>query len=114
MSRSERVAELIKAEVSDILTREVSDPRIGFITITDVTITDDLKHAKIFVSVYGDESKKDATMKGLESATLFIKGELGNRLELRAVPEIVFNIDRAPERAARLDQIIKGIKEQSK
>ena len=114
MSRPERLAELIKQEVFTILTKEVSDPRIGFITITDVKVSGDLRHANIFVSILGDEKKRQDGIKGLDSATSFIRGELGHRLELRIVPEIIFKLDHSVARAARIEEIIHDLnKEQS-
>ena len=112
MSRPERLAELIKQEVFIILTQEVSDPRIGFITITDVKVSGDLRHASIFVSIFGDEKKQQETVKGLESATAFVRGELGHRLELRIVPEIIFKIDHSVARAARIESIISDLKKE--
>lgn len=112
MSRPERLAELIKQEVSTILTKEVSDPRIGFVTLTDVKVSADLRHANIFVSIFGDEKKQPDTIKGLDSATSFIRGELGHRLALRIVPEITFKVDQTVARAARIERIIHDLKKE--
>ena len=112
MSRAERVATLIKEEVSDILRTEVSDPRIGFTSVTDVEISPDLKFVKIFVSVYGDEEKKKETMQGLKSATKFIRGELAERINLRLVPEIIFKRDDSIERGSRVLALMARLKQE--
>ena len=102
MTRPERVAELIKEEVSRIIHERVSDPRIGFISITAVELTPDLKNAKIFASVLGDKDEREKTFEGLRSATSFIRGQLGKILKLRYVPEISFVYDKSIERGSRV------------
>lgn len=114
MSRSDRVAELIKKEISDILRKEVSDPRIGFVSITEVEIGADLGLAKIFVSVMGSEKEKKDAMKGLISATKHIRFKLGPRLGLKSVPEIIFKADSSFERGNRVLQIISQISKEKK
>jgi ribosome-binding factor A len=109
MARADRVAELIKHEVSDIISRKLSDPRIGFTSVTSVDIGSDLKNAKIYVSVYGTPQEKNNTMAALISATRFIRGELAGRLQLRDVPEIIFRQDDSIERGARVFQIINKL-----
>ena len=95
MSRADRVAEEIKHEVGNILLEEVRDPRLGFTTITRVELTPDLRFARIFFSVYGDEKQWKDTQDALEHAAGFIRRVLGQRLNLRFVPEIVFKIDHS-------------------
>ena len=111
MSRADRVAERIKFEVNEIITKKISDPRIGFITITKVSVSPDLKNAKIFVSIFEEtkEAKAD-TLKGLVSAERFIKGLLGDRLNLRLVPTISFIEDDSIEKASRLWNLMKTVK----
>ena len=109
MSRADRVAELIKKEVSDIISRKLSDPRIGFTSITAVDIGPDLHNANIFVSIFGTDEQKTSTMKALEHATGFVRGELGHRLQLRDVPEIRFMRDDSIERGARVFEIINKL-----
>jgi len=109
MSRPERVAELIKKAVSQIIIEKVSDPRIGFISVTDVKITPDLKTAKIFITVFGDEKVKKDTLAGLKSATPFIRGELGNEIDFKFVPEIYFVYDKDVEKASRLLTIMNKL-----
>lgn len=114
MSRPERVAELIKREISSIIREKVSDPRIGFLSVTSVDISSDLKNAKIFISVLGDDLKIKETMQGLKSATSFIRGELGNNLDLRFVPDIMFVYDKSIERASKVLSIMTRMEMESK
>lgn len=102
MTRQERVEELIREEVCDILREKVSDPRIGFVSVTDVKISPDFENASIYVSIYGDEKKKKEAMDGLYSATGFIRGELGHMLELRLTPKINFVRDDSIERGSNV------------
>ena len=113
MSRPERVAEQIKREVSMILREKVSDPRIGFVSLTTVELTPDLKNAKIFVSVLGDENARNETLEGLRSATHFIRGELGEALKLRFVPEINFVYDKSLERGSRVLTIMNRLEREA-
>lgn len=110
--REEKLAELIKQEVSDILRKRVKDPRIGFVSITDVEVTGDLRHAKIFFSVLGDEVEKEETMEGLEVATGYIRRELGQRIRVRHVPELLFRYDNSLEHGARISRILNDLKEE--
>jgi len=115
MSRADRVAELIKREISDIITRKLNDPRVGFTSVTKVDIGDDLQYAKIYVSVYGSEEEKKNTFAGLSSATRFIRGELGHRMDLRDTPDIGFKLDDSIERGSRIFELINKIhKEEGK
>lgn len=107
--RVERVAEAIRSEVADILAREIKDPRLGFATVTDVEVSDDLRHVKIFVSVMGDKSQVDETMAALESATGFVRSEIGRRIRLRHTPEIIFRYDTSIKRGARVFELLKEI-----
>lgn len=111
VGRADRVAELIRRIVSDILRAKVSDPRIGFTSVTAVKVSPDLKYAKIYVSVLGEAADKDNTMKGLASASRYIRGELGHQLALRRVPEISFIRDDSLERGFRLLTLMKKIEE---
>ncbi len=106
MSRADRVAGLIKAEVSDIITRRLNDPRIGFTSITMVDIGPDLLNANIHVSVLGSEEEQKLTMEALEHARKFVRSELGKRLQLREVPEVHFKQDRSIEKAAKVFEIM--------
>lgn len=92
-----------------MLQREIKDPRIGFATVTDVEVSSDLRHAKIFVSPLGDEESARQTMEGLESAKGYIRTELGRRVRLRFTPEISFAIDRSIEYGVRLTRLIDEV-----
>jgi ribosome-binding factor A len=105
--RAERVSDQMKQEIADILMRKIKDPRIGFVTVTDVEVADDLRNAKVFVSVYG--SDKASTLKGLESASPFIRSELGRRMRMKFVPELLFRYDESVERGAHIMELLHGI-----
>jgi|SRR5690625_1944656 len=106
--RANRVAEQIKKEVGDILTRKIKDPRIGFVTVTDVDVTGDLQQAKVYISVLDDE-KRESTLIGLSKATGFIRSEIGKRIRLRKVPEITFDFDEAHEHGNRIEEILRNL-----
>jgi ribosome-binding factor A len=107
--RIERLQEEIRREVSAILRRS-KDPRIGFVSVTGVEVSADLRHAKVFVSVYGSDEERDATMKGLERATGFVRTELAKAIRLRFVPEIVFRYDPSIVRGARVNALLQSLK----
>jgi ribosome-binding factor A len=107
--RAERVSDQMKQEIADILMRKIKDPRIGFVTVTDVDVADDLRNAKVFVSVYG--SDKASTLKGLESASPFIRSELGRRMRMKFVPEILFRYDDSVERGAHINELLHDIED---
>jgi ribosome-binding factor A len=113
MTRQARVEELIRQEVCEILREKVSDPRIGFASVTGVEVSPDLENASIYVSILGDEKKKDQALHGLYSATSFIRGELGHRLELRLVPKIRFYRDDSLERGSRVLSLINKIEHET-
>jgi ribosome-binding factor A len=108
--RSERVSDQMKHEIADILMRKIKDPRIGFVTVTDVEVADDLRNAKVFVSVYGGD--KDETLKGLKSATAFIRLELGRRMRMRFIPELLFRFDATLERGAHIMELLRSLEEE--
>ena len=95
--RAIRVGELLKEEISQIVLREMKDPRIGFVSVNDVELTGDLRHAKVFVSVIGDQTERDDTMDGLKKATGFIRKLVGERITVYHTPEIVFKYDDSIE-----------------
>jgi len=109
-SRIDRINELIKEEISLIIKNRLKDPRLGFLTVLNVITSKDLALSKIYVSIYGDNETKDKTMEALMSATGFIRGELGSRIRLRCVPEIVFIQDESEDIRFRIDGILKEIK----
>jgi len=108
--RANRVAEQIKKELGDILTVKLKDPRVGFVTVTDVEVTGDLQEAKVYISVLGDQEKKEETLLGLAKAKGFIRSEIGKRIRLRKTPEISFEYDEALEYGNRIETILKDLK----
>ena len=109
--RLDRVNQLIKEEISMVLQRELKDPRLGFITVTEVETTGDLKLAKVFVSVLGDESKWAGSLAALKSARGFIRHWLRGHLDLRVTPELDFRPDRSMAHAARIQELLKNLHE---
>jgi ribosome-binding factor A len=109
--RPERVATLIQESLAATIALKLKDPRVGFATITGVTVSADVKHATVRVSVLGSDEEKQATMDGLEHARGFLRSHLARTLDLRSVPELHMVLDRGLEHAARIDQIIDSIKQ---
>lgn len=109
--RTSRVASLIKREVSDLLLHGIKDDRVGagMVSITDVNVSGDLQHAKIFVSIYGTDQARAETMEGLASATSYVRRELGSRVRLRRTPEVQFVEDRSLERGDRTLDLLNRI-----
>ncbi|MFQ5520774.1 MAG: 30S ribosome-binding factor RbfA [Candidatus Methylomirabilia bacterium] len=104
--RIERVNQLIKEEISGLLHRELKDPRIGFVTVTDVEVSKDLRTAKVYVSVLGPEEQWRSTLTALESARGFIRNWLRQHLTLRVTPTLVFRADRSLAHAASIQQLL--------
>jgi ribosome-binding factor A len=111
--RVSRVSSLIKREVSLMLINEIKDDRVGagMVSITDVEVSGDLQHAKIFVSIYGTEAAKKETMEGLKSSVGFVRRELGHRMRLRRTPEIMFVEDHSLERGDQMLNLLNQIRE---
>ncbi len=107
--RIARLRELLKKETGAILQRQMKDPRIGFVSVTDVELSADLRHAKIFVSIFGDAEAKARTMRGLTSAQGFIRTELARRIRLRHIPEVAFKVDESIERGARVNELLRRV-----
>ncbi len=114
--RVERVASLIKREVSLMLIGDIKDDRVGagMVSVTDVNVSGDLQHAKIFVSIYGSDEARAETMEGLQAATGYIRRELGHRVRLRRTPEVIFLEDRSIERGTRILTLLNQISEERK
>ncbi|HUO56599.1 MAG TPA: 30S ribosome-binding factor RbfA [bacterium] len=108
--RADKVSEAIKREISVMLTQEVKDPGIHFVTVTAVETSDDLRHAKVFVSILGDEETRKESLKGLERAKGFLRRELGHRLQLRYTPEILFYHDKSLDHAMKIKGILDKLK----
>lgn len=109
-SRTERVGQLLKEEISRLIRREVKDSRVERVTVTDVEVTRDLKYADAYVQIPGDEEARTQVLEGLKSAAGFIRTRLGRDLHIRRVPEIRFEIDRSHERAARINELLQQVK----
>ena len=107
--RLDRVNQLVKEEISIILQRELKDPRLGFVTVTEVDTAKDLRQAKVFVSVLGGDEQWKASIAALTSARGFIRNWLRQHLDLRVTPELVFRPDRSMEHAARIQALLKGL-----
>jgi len=109
--RADRVNALLQRELGTIISEELGDPRIAFSTVTEVKVTDDLRSARVHVSVLGDDEQIASTMKALEEATPYLRHELGTRTELRYVPELTFVSDRSAERSARISTLLRQARE---
>jgi ribosome-binding factor A len=112
--RVSRVASLIQQEVSQMVLHDIKDDRVGagMVSVTDVDVSGDLQHAKIYVSIYGTEQARAETMAGLKSATGYVRSELGRRIRLRRTPEVVFIEDRALERGDRMLTLLNQLSEE--
>ncbi len=106
--RTARLDELLREQISEVLTREVDDPRIGFVTITDVEVSPDLRHASVWVSLIGDEPQRRQTLRALAGAMPFVRRRLG-RLRLKRIPELHVKEDRTAERGTRVLQILDDL-----
>jgi ribosome-binding factor A len=111
MARYEKVCEALRQEVSSIIHDELKDPRLGFVTITRVELTPDLRYAKIFFSVLGEDEAYKRTKEALDSALGFIRRLIAQRIKLRFVPEIAFKEDRSCEYSIKIQQVLDEIKE---
>jgi ribosome-binding factor A len=109
--RADRVNALLQRELGTLISEELSDPRIAFSTVTAVEVTDDLRSAKVHVSVLGDEEAIASTLKALDEAKGYLRHELGSRTELRFVPELTFFPDRTAEQSARISALLRAARE---
>ncbi len=105
--RQEKLGEQFALELSELMRTRLKDPRVGFASITRVEVSNDIRHAKVFVSVMGTPEEQKATMKGLISATGYLRHELATRITLRYMPELVFKLDTSIEEGARVLELIK-------
>ena len=111
--RLERVNQLIKEEISAVLQRHIKDPRLGFVTVTEVDTTADLKLTRVYVSVLGPEEQWAKSFKALDSARGFVWNWLRKHLDLRVTPQILFRPDRSMEHAAHIQSLLAGLKAQT-
>jgi ribosome-binding factor A len=109
--RTDRLNDQIRMEIAEILRTEVRDPRIGFVTITSVHVSPDLRQARVYVTVLkSEEDSADQDLEGLKKAAPFIRGELGRRIRLRNVPELIFHLDRSIEEGDRVLKLLDEIR----
>jgi ribosome-binding factor A len=108
--RPEQVAGTIRQVIADALAREVRDPRVGFVTVTGVLVTNDLSHARVMVSVAGDEAERTKAMEGLQSAAGFLRTRAAKALTTRTVPELHFELDKGIQHAARIEELLQTIR----
>jgi len=109
--RTEKVQELIKQEVSQIILKELKDPRIGFVTVTQVDVTGDLRNAKIYVSLMGSEDQIKECWDGLQKALGYIRREIGKRIRLRCTPELSFHLDKSLDYSVHIQELLSKIKD---
>jgi len=108
--RADRVGTLIQEEISRLILQSVKDPRVRCATVTRVKVSDDLRHAKVFIApIGGDETQRREALVGLKRAVGFLRGELGRRLRLRYVPELVFSLDDSLEQEVHLAELFRQI-----
>jgi ribosome-binding factor A len=109
--RSKRVSELLLEEISWLIKRELKDPRIGFVTLTGVEVSKDIRYARVYVSVMGTDDERASCIKGLKHAVGFIKKRLGENLRLRNLPDLEFVLDTSLDKVKRINELIKDIKQ---
>ncbi len=112
--RVERVASLIRREVSELLIGGIKDERVsqGMVSVTNVEVAGDLQHCKIFVSIFGSDEDRSQAMEGLRSASAYVKGELGRRLQMRRTPEVIFVLDRGIEKGTSVLGLLNRLEEE--
>ena len=111
--RAQRVAEVLRAELSQIITQRVKDPTVGMVTITAVKLTDDLKSARVYVSRLGETDARTESIQGLRRAAKWIRAELGHRMDLKYVPKLTFVYDDSTDYAENIESLINKIKKES-
>jgi ribosome-binding factor A len=112
--RANRVGEQMKKELGEIIGRKIKDPRVGFVTVTDVQVTGDLQQATVFISVLGDEEQRENTLRGLAKAKGFIRSEIGQRIRLRKTPEILFEFDESIDYGNRIESLLHQIQDEGR
>jgi ribosome-binding factor A len=110
--RIDRLGDLIKEEISTLLIRDIKDPRIGMITVTDVEVSRDIRTAKVFYSVGGDNAARKQAQRGLESAVGFIRSAIARNLTIKRVPELTFIYDKSLDYGQKIDRILEELKEE--
>lgn len=110
--RVAKLQELMKQEISQIILRELKDPRIGFVTVTQVEVTGDLREAKVYVSLMGSEHQVEDCWRGLQSSLGYIRREIGRRIRLRFTPEIAFALDKSLDYSEHIQKLLLGIQKE--
>ena len=110
--RPQRVGDLIREVICEMLLRDLNDPRLASVTITEVEVTADLKLATVFFSAMGNRSREEASLHGLQSATGYIRKKLGKELRLRYVPDLIFKVDQSFEYGSKIDRLIQTLQEE--
>jgi ribosome-binding factor A len=108
--RSDRVGDLLMELISELLRREIRDPRVGSVTITAANVSKDLRHARIYFNLFGGRQDKQEVLAGLQSATGFIRSRVGKQLKLRFVPTLEFFYDESQDEALRIEELLKKVK----
>ena len=112
--RPERVAALVQETLAEAVSRQLKDPRVGFVTVTGVTVSSDCSHAHVRVSVLGDDDDQERAMEGLASAKGYLRTHLARNLNLRVAPEIHFILDRGLEHAQRMKEVLDDLDDEAK
>jgi ribosome-binding factor A len=107
--RLEQIGDLLRAELSDLLRREMQDPRLGFVTITNVTVSADLRNARVSVSCYGDETAQQESLRALRGAAGFLRSEVGKRIRLRTTPQLSFQLDHSMAHAEEVQRTLNAL-----
>lgn len=110
--RAQRVGEQIKKELSDLIMREMKDPRVSFVTVTGVDVTGDLQQATAYVTIYGNDKEKETALQALEKAKGFLRSEIGKRIRLRKTPELSFKLDTSIEYGNRIESLLRDLKKE--
>ena len=107
--RTERVSDLLRAELSDLILREIKDPRIKLVSLTGVEVTSDLRRAVVRVSALGDDAQREAAVEALRHARGFLRTELSHRLRTRVTPELIFELDRGAEHSQKISDLLESL-----
>jgi ribosome-binding factor A len=110
--RAGRVGEQIKKELSQLIQSGLKDPRVGFVTVTGVDVTNDLSQAKVYLSVFGDEEQVQSSLKAIEKASGFLRTEVGKAIRLRHTPELIFKIDESVAYGSRIEKLLGDIEKE--
>ena len=108
-SRPKRVADLVRAELGELLARRVNDPGVGFVTLTRVQVTPDLQHARVYFTTLGDDNQREQSRSALERATPFLRREIGQRLTLKRTPRLTFHFDESIGHQERVEQLLQEL-----